>query len=179
VAPCNPLGFVKHIIPNYPSNDPGKKDRILGADRKPWDDKLGVAPHAAKEIVMSLVQRSGKVCSMHMEHVTAETLRPVFDEYLADGAHVMTDSAAALKKSSKDGWKHDRVNHAAKVYVRYENGVAISTNAVEGYFVTLKRGINGVYHHVGKQHLHRYHQGPKASHLAWLPSPSMRPSPKF
>ena len=27
---------------------------------------------------------------------------------------------------------------------------------MEGFFATLKRGINGVYHHVGKQHLHRY-----------------------
>jgi hypothetical protein len=26
----------------------------------------------------------------------------------------------------------------------------------EGYFSTLKRGINGVYQHVGRQHLHRY-----------------------
>ena len=26
----------------------------------------------------------------------------------------------------------------------------------EGYFANLKRGINGVYHHVGKHHLHRY-----------------------
>jgi hypothetical protein len=40
--------------------------------------------------------------------------------------------------------------------VRYENGVCITTNSVEGFFATLKRGINGVYHHVGKQHLHRY-----------------------
>jgi len=52
--------------------------------------------------------------------------------------------------------KHDQVNHTAKEYVRYENGVCITTNSIEGYFATLKRGINGVYHHVGKQHLHRY-----------------------
>lgn len=52
--------------------------------------------------------------------------------------------------------KHDSVNHAAKEYVRYEDGVCITTNTIEGYFSILKRGINGVYHHVGKQHLHRY-----------------------
>jgi hypothetical protein len=34
--------------------------------------------------------------------------------------------------------------------------VCITTNAIEGYFAALKRGINGVYHDVGKQHLHRY-----------------------
>jgi hypothetical protein len=52
--------------------------------------------------------------------------------------------------------KHDKVNHTAKEYVRYENGVCISTNTVEGYFATLKRGIDGVYHHVSKRHLNRY-----------------------
>jgi hypothetical protein len=52
--------------------------------------------------------------------------------------------------------KHDQVNHTAKEYVRRENGITITTNSIEGYFATLKRGINGVYHHVGKQHLHRY-----------------------
>ena len=41
-------------------------------------------------------------------------------------------------------------------YVRYENGMVISTNTVEGYFATLKRGIDGVYHHVSKTHLNRY-----------------------
>ena len=28
--------------------------------------------------------------------------------------------------------------------------------SVEGYFSILKRGINGVYHHVGRKHLGRY-----------------------
>src|SRR5712672_973167 len=52
--------------------------------------------------------------------------------------------------------EHDQGNHVAKEYVRYEDGICITTNTIEGYFATLKRGINGVYHHVGKQHLHRY-----------------------
>jgi hypothetical protein len=41
-------------------------------------------------------------------------------------------------------------------HARKEGDVLISTNTIEGYFSILKRGINGVYHHVGKQHLHRY-----------------------
>ncbi len=67
----------------------------------------------------------------------------------------MTDSSTVLKGALM-GRKHDQVNHRADEYVRYENGVYITTNSIEGYFATLKRGINGVYHHVGKQHLHRY-----------------------
>ena len=29
-------------------------------------------------------------------------------------------------------------------------------NTIEGYFSILKRGLNGVYHHVDKGHLQRY-----------------------
>jgi hypothetical protein len=67
----------------------------------------------------------------------------------------MTDSSNTMKLADTIH-KHDTVNHTAKEYVRYENGVCISTNTVEGYFATLKRGIDGVYHHVGRQHLNRY-----------------------
>src|SRR5262249_22482302 len=70
-------------------------------------------------------------------------------------AHIMTDTATVLKFAGKMR-KHSQVNHSAKEYVRKEDGVKVSTNGVEGYFGNLKRGINGVYHHVGKQHLHRY-----------------------
>lgn len=67
----------------------------------------------------------------------------------------MTGSSTTLKGALKPR-KHDQVNHQAEEYVRYENGVCITTNRVEGFFANLKRGINGVYHHVGQQHLHRY-----------------------
>jgi hypothetical protein len=48
------------------------------------------------------------------------------------------------------------VNHTADEYFRYDEGVCVTTNTVEGYFAILKRGINGTYHHVGRKHLHRY-----------------------
>ncbi len=112
----------------------------------------GVANKAA---VVSVLQRGGRVQSLHMERVTAQTLRSVVEQMVAEDAHVMTDSSTALKGALRIR-KHDQVNHVAKEYVRYEDGMCITTNTIEGYFANLKRGINGVYHHVGKQHLHRY-----------------------
>jgi ISXO2-like transposase domain len=32
----------------------------------------------------------------------------------------------------------------------------VHSNTAEGFFSLLKRGINGVYHHVGKGHLSKY-----------------------
>ena len=44
------------------------------------------------------------------------------------------------------------IRHSTGEYVRGE----VHTNTIEGYFSILKRGINGVYHHVGRGHLNRY-----------------------
>jgi transposase-like protein len=111
--------------------------------------------YANKAPVVSVLQRDGRVQSRHVPKVTAENLRPMVEQMVAEDAHVMTDSSTVLA-GALSARRHDQVNHTAKEYVRYEDGVCISTNTIEGYFATLKRGINGVYHHVGKQHLHRY-----------------------
>lgn len=115
------------------------------------------SPFADKAPVVAVLQREGRVQSMHLQKVTAENLRPVIEQMVANDAHIMTDSSTVLTSVLKDrNQKHDQVNHKAKEYVRYEDGVCISTNTIEGYFSILKRGINGVYHQVGKRHLHRY-----------------------
>ena len=48
------------------------------------------------------------------------------------------------------------VKHTADEYVRYEDGAAIHTNTVEGYYSVFKRGMKGIYQHCGERHLHRY-----------------------
>jgi transposase-like protein len=108
-----------------------------------------------KASVVSVLQRNGRVQSRHVERVTAENLKPMIELMVADDAHIMTDCSTTLKGALM-GRKHDQVNHTANEYVRYENGLCITTNGIEGFFANLKRGINGVYHHVGQQHLHRY-----------------------
>jgi hypothetical protein len=47
---------------------------------------------------------------------------------------------------------HEKVNHAAGEYVRGD----VTTNTVEGFFGILKRGLRGIYQHVGADHLSRY-----------------------
>jgi transposase-like protein len=108
-----------------------------------------------KAPVVAVLQRGGRVQSMHVPRVTAENLKPIVEQMISEDAHVMTDSATTLVGVLKPR-RHDQVNHFAKEYARHEDGLCITTNGVEGYFGILKRGINGVYHHVGQQHLHRY-----------------------
>lgn len=138
----------------------GGKLRVGAYRKRPYFKNRGEKPKypsvvSNKAAVVSVLQRGGKVQSRHVERVTAENLKPIVNQMIAEDAHVMTDSSTVLK-SGLIARKHDQVNHVGKEYVRYEDGVCITTNTIEGYFATLKRGINGVYHHVGKQHLHRY-----------------------
>lgn len=134
----------------------GGKLRIGSFANKPGErPKDRPSPMKNKAAVVSVLQRNGRVQSRHVERVTADNLKPIIDQMVNESAHMMTDSSTVLEATGT-GRKHDQVNHSIGEYVRYENGVCITTNAVEGYFATLKRGINGVYHHVGKHHLHRY-----------------------
>jgi hypothetical protein len=65
---------------------------------------------------------------------------------------IMTDEGGAAKKVGGEFSLHGSVNHSIGEYVRGD----IHTNTIEGYFSILKRGINGVYHHVSQEHLKRY-----------------------
>jgi len=105
-----------------------------------------------KTPVVSLVQRNGKVRSFVVSNVTGATLREVLTKNIHPTANLMTDELSAYKTIGNNFVSHDVVNHSKYEYVR---GNAY-TNTVEGFFSILKRGINGVYHHVSKEHLHRY-----------------------
>jgi transposase-like protein len=108
-----------------------------------------------KAAVFSVLQRDGDVRSRHVQRVTAENLKPIIEEMIAEDAHVMTDSSTVLA-GAFGGRAHDQVNHVAKEYVRHEDGRCITTNSIEGFFSLLKRGIYGTYHQVGKAYLQQY-----------------------
>ena len=105
-----------------------------------------------KTPVMALVERGGRVRSFPMTHVTAENVKPILREHIAKEATLMTDEGGWYYEVGKEFADYQTVTHSAKEYVR---GLA-STNTAEGFFSLLKRGLAGTYHHVSKQHLHRY-----------------------
>ena len=112
---------------------------------------------AHKNVVLSLVERGGKVRSYHIEGSTVQQVIPIVTENVSQEAQVMTDSAQLYKYRLGDFESHDRVDHSKGEYVRHEEGrPAIHTNSVEGYFSLFKRGMRGVYQHCSEKHLHRY-----------------------
>ena len=51
------------------------------------------------------------------------------------------------------GYRHDSVNHSAGEYV---GTTGAPSNAIEGFWAQLKRGINGTHIHVSAKHLPKY-----------------------
>ncbi len=104
-----------------------------------------------KTPVVALVQRGGMVKSQTMTRLTGKNLKEFVYNNVDKNSIVMTDEFKSYKMLRKD-FQHKFVRHSYGEYVRGQT----HTNTVEGYFSLLKRGINGVFHHVSKKHLHRY-----------------------
>jgi transposase-like protein len=126
----------------------GGKQRNVGGGRP--------GKYSNKAAVVSLVQRGGKVVSRHVERVSAQNLRQVLCENAHPQANIMTDDFTAYNFVASRFRKHDVIKHSGGVYSRREGKKSINTNTAEGFFSLLKRGIHGSFHHVSKQHLHRY-----------------------
>lgn len=110
-----------------------------------------------KHAVLSLVERGGRVRSVHVPDIKTSTVVPIVNENVAREARVMTDTALQYEDQLSHFAEHSTVNHSAEEYVRYRKGApAVSTNTVEGYFSLFKRGMRGVYQHCSEKHLHRY-----------------------
>ena len=108
-----------------------------------------------KEIVLSLVERGGKVRSFHLNvpNVTAVALKPVIEANVDKASYLMTDDSPVYPGIGRAFAGHGSVNHSAEEYVR---AYFWHTNTVENYFSLFKRSVYGYYFHVSEAHLHRY-----------------------
>jgi transposase-like protein len=110
---------------------------------------------ASKQAVLSLVERGGQVRSFHVGKMTRLAMDPIVRKNASRKSNLITDESN-LYHQDMGFASHETVNHSSTQYVRYEKGVAIHTNTVEGFFSIFKRGMIGTYQHCGEQHLHRY-----------------------
>ena len=109
------------------------------------------APVGAKQAVMSLVERGGRIRSFHVPNVTAATLHPILARHAHTDSRFITDESHIYAWIGWNFASHQTVNHSSKEYVRDD----VYTNTAEGYFSILKRGIYGIYQHVSEAHLKR------------------------
>ncbi len=71
---------------------------------------------------------------------------------------IYTDEARIYQGLSKE-YKHKTVNHGIGEYVRIDESrvsFKIHTNTIEGCWSLLKKGVNGIYHHISEKHIDKY-----------------------
>ena len=105
-----------------------------------------------QEKVIALVERGGRARSFHVPRVNAKTVRNILVTQIDRKSDLMTDELKVYTKAGREFARHETVNHSIEEYVRGDAG----TQVIENYFSIFKRGLTGIYQHVGPQHLKRY-----------------------
>jgi len=137
---CAPLKGAIEIDETYVGGKPRKGNNGAKPKKK---SKRGRG--TSKTPVLALVERDGRVFSRPIKHVDAKTLKGAIREMCHKESRIMTDewkASRGIGKEFKGG--HETVNHGKGEYSR---GDAF-TNTVESYFALLKRGVQGIFHHV-------------------------------
>ena len=105
-----------------------------------------------KTPVVVLIQRGGYARSERVANVTGKELKTVIRRHVDPSARIVTDAFKSYAGLAPEYAAHDVINHQDDEWVRGD----VHTNSAENYFSILKRGIDGVYHHVSVAHLPRY-----------------------
>ncbi len=128
-------------------------ETYVGGKPRKGDGKLHKRGRGtSKTPVVAMVQRGGKVRTRVVASVTADNLASAMRECVHPSSRIVTDELPLYKRATKGYAAHDSVCHSTGEYARED----VHTNTAEGYFSLLKRAIFGTYHHVSKEHLHRY-----------------------
>jgi transposase-like protein len=109
---------------------------------------------SGKSVVVGMVERNGSALAKVIPDVKAKTMLPMIEAKIAkeNETIVFTDELPSYNKVERIGYAHEIVQHTAKQYVR---GIA-HVNTVEALWSTIKRGIDGVNHHVSPLYLQSY-----------------------
>lgn len=107
-----------------------------------------------KTMVFGAIQRNGKVRTKVIPHTNLENISEAIEGFVVEGSYMVSDEHHAYNKVGQK-YKHRKVNHRVKEYVRQED-ILVHTNNLEGYWNILKKQIDGIHHSVSPKHLQRY-----------------------
>jgi transposase-like protein len=112
------------------------------------------SPRADKAAVFGMIERGGRVRSMHVPEVNARTLRPIMISNIDVKNSRLISDGHKVYKMIRHEMPHDVVNHEVE-YVNYDRP-DVHTQGIENYWSLVKRGIVGTWHHVGVPYLNQY-----------------------
>ena len=126
----------------------GKRKNMPNTKRRSLTGRGSVGKTA---VVGTKDRASNRIAAMPVPSTNTENVAGFVAAHTKPGAKVYSDEAVVY--TALDSlYDHESVNHSVAEYVR---GMA-HTNGMESFWAMLKRGYQGVYHHMSPKHLHRY-----------------------
>lgn len=159
--------FMMHRIRHAMADSPGPAQKLAGevevdetyiGPRKPrypqgGKNRARTVRGTAKQPVVAMVQKGGSVRTRVIPDVSGATLRAAMKDHIDPSASITTDEWTGYNGTNKHFAEHKTVKHRAKEYVKPDG---TTTNTIEGFFSRVKRSLNGTWHSVSSEHLHRY-----------------------
>lgn len=109
------------------------------------------APYQDNPTVFGILERNGRVRTMKVPATTSAVLKPIMGRMIdMRNACLITDGHPAYRDIRRF-LPHDVIDHEVE-YVRGD----VHTQGIENYWSLLKRGLYGVFHHVGEGYLSQY-----------------------
>jgi transposase len=104
------------------------------------------------QIVFGMVERGGRAKVKHVKSSGVRVLVPEIQQNVAPDTTIYSDEHGAYRLLHRRGYQHETVNHSRQQYVVGR----VHTQNVENFWSIFKRGIYGVYRHVGPRYLQQY-----------------------
>lgn len=116
--------------------------------------------HRHKQQVVALVEPKGKVRAFHVKSASIASVRDILVRNVDRKSELHTDESRLYVQVGREFTAHKTVRHGSNasgfVAGTYVGPDGQTTNNVENFFGVFKRGMRGVYHFCGEQHLARY-----------------------
>jgi hypothetical protein len=110
--------------------------------------------HSHKSGVVARVDpATGECRAFNVGTAHSGNVRDILVTNVLRSTTLVTDTSNLYTFTGKEFGDHQKVFHAANEYV---NKQGFTTNNVENFFGVFKKGMVGVYHFCGEQHLQRY-----------------------
>lgn len=132
---------------------PKNKHQQGRASRLPSGAGSKTGPRYDKTPVLALIEKGGRARTRVVANVTGATLRQaIATDVDMPNTTLHTDGHMGYRTFAHEFAAHEYVDHSSHEYVRGD----VSTNEAESFFAQFKRSLDGTFHNVSREHLHRY-----------------------
>lgn len=114
--------------------------------------RYGMDARRKGPVVFGIVERGGSVRVWQVKSTGARTLLPIIKDNVQAGSTIHTDGYLGYRSLGKQGYRHYTTDHGANQYYTADS----STQNIENVWSHFKRGVKGVYRHIGEEYVQAY-----------------------